>query len=104
MNRQIIDGSIRRSALDEAYEKGALSAADYVRLQQRACLSLAGEEEPQERLLAQALEQLCQRNGLDESARAEVFYQVFSGADTARQRWAAARQVRQILTLQEPNQ
>lgn len=104
LNRQIIDGSIRRSALDEAYEKGALSAADYVRLQQRACLSLAGEDDPQERLLAQALEQLCQRNGLDESARAEVFYQVFSGADTARQRWAAARQVRQILTLQEPNQ
>ncbi len=104
LNRQIIDGSVRRSALDEAYEKSELSAADYVRLQQRACLSLAGEDDPQDRLVAQAVEQLCQRSGLDGTARAEVFYQVFSGTDTARQRWAAARQVRQILTLQEPNQ
>lgn len=104
LNRQMIDGSVRRGALDDAYEKGALSAGDYARLQQRACLSLAGEDDPQDRLLLRAVEQLCQRSGLDETARAEVFYQVFSSAGTARQRWAAARQVRQILTLQEANQ
>ncbi len=103
LNGEILDGTVRRDALEQAYEKGRLSAADYVRLQQRACLSLAGADDPQDRLVARAVEQLCQRSGLDETARAEVFYQVFSGTDTARQRWTAARQVRQILTLQEPN-
>ena len=104
LQEHITDGTLKENELDEAFDAGELSAADYWRLQARAAAAEADGVSPQAKVFSQALAHFCRRNGLNEQESAQVHYAVFSAGETMEEQLAAARQVKQLFLLQESKQ
>ncbi len=96
---RVLSGEADEKELDGAFEKGSLSARDYLRLKSDSCRWRAGDGETQERLLMCATEDLCR--GRTEKEAEEIKYFIFSSPGGAAGKFQAASQAKRILNLQE---
>lgn len=96
---RVVSGAAAEKELDGAFEKGSLSARDYLRLKSDSCRWRAGDGEAQERLLMCAAADLCR--GRTEKEAEEIKYFIFSSPGGAEAKIQAAAQAKRILNLQE---
>ena len=79
----IYSGHIVQQQIEEAFDKGKLSASDTLRLKSRLCLAKAGQSDPQDKVLFRVAHHLCKRAGLNAQETAEAVYAVFSSQEGA---------------------
>lgn len=101
LHENVALGRAERTEIENAFDKGELSAADYLRLKSRLCAAGAGRTDPRERLLGKAVQKLCRSCGLEGEEAEEVKYFVYSSGSGVEERLEAAARARRILNLQE---
>ena len=101
LQAKMMNGELSYKQLDRALQKEKITAADCLRLKRDFCRYQVKGVRVQERLLLTSVETFCQRSGLSAQTAQEASYFVLSAGPDLQQRVRAARELKQILTLQE---
>ncbi len=96
-----VSGNIKRSEIDACFEEEKLNAREYLLLSHQFCQKQAGENDPNEILLWQALEGLCRNRKQTSAQKQALKYMVYTSGTELPQRLASAERATQILRLEE---
>jgi len=99
--QQINNGKMKESDIVTAYHKNTISGADALGLMEHLYSSKSKPVDGREKILAATVVNLCRQHNLNEPETAKAQYLVFSAGPDWKDRFSAARELKDILTLQE---
>lgn len=95
----VLCGENSEKDIDAAFDRGNVSAEDFLRLKSRALRVQGGEKDIEGLLLSQALDAYCQRGGLTPQATNAAKYFIYTAGPDTRARLEAASKVRRMFEL-----
>lgn len=90
-------------AIEQAFDNHELNAADCARLKQAYCLHQAQKQDPKAAIVPLVVSRLCRECHLTDDESEQTYYFVLSAGNSAQEQLQAARDVKQMLLLQEKN-
>ena len=99
--QQIDNGKINKTDIAEAYYKNTISATDALRLTEHFCSAKSKPRDSRGKILAATIVDLCRLHHLNEEETAQAQYLIFSSGYDWKDHFAAAQELKAILTLQE---